>query len=60
MNERPPARWAIFGLTSLALTLVGSVLISDDGKPTLAIILVLVGAAGLLAFSLVPKRYRRT
>jgi hypothetical protein len=39
--------------------LVGSVLISDERKPTLALILTIVGALGLLAFSWIAKRHQQ-
>jgi hypothetical protein len=55
-TARPPASWSLFGLASLAVMLIGSVLISDERKPTLAIILAIVGAAGLFAFSWMAKR----
>ncbi len=59
MNERPPAPWPFFGLASLAAMLAGSILISDERKPTLALVLTIVGTAGLLAFSWAGKRHRQ-
>jgi hypothetical protein len=70
-RERPPpwgrpavhghssARWSLFGLASLAVMLVGSVLASDERKPTLAIVLSIVGAAGLFAFSWLVRREKQ-
>jgi hypothetical protein len=52
----PPARWALLGLASLAVMLVGCVLVSGERKPTLAIVLTIVGATGLFAFSWIAKR----
>jgi hypothetical protein len=59
VHGRPPARWSLFGLASLAVMLAGSILTSDERKATLAIILTVLGAAGLFAFSWLVRREKQ-
>ena len=59
VHARPSTRWSLFGLTSLAVMLVGGVLTSDERNATLAIVLSIVGAAGVFAFSWLVRREKQ-
>jgi F0F1-type ATP synthase assembly protein I len=60
MSERPPVRFYVIGLTSLALLVVGFVLSVDDSDTALAAVLGVLGALGMFASALIIKRHQRT
>jgi hypothetical protein len=49
MSERPPARFYVVGLSSLALLVVGLVLTATETIPTIAPVVSLFGALGMFA-----------
>jgi hypothetical protein len=55
---RPPARFSVVGIASLALLLTGSVLTANESKPTVALILSVVGALGMFACAWIIKRHQ--
>jgi ABC-type iron transport system FetAB permease component len=58
MTGRPPARFYLVGLTSLALLLVGFVLTVSESASTLAAVLDVLGALGMFACAWIIKRHQ--
>lgn len=58
MSERPPARFYLIGLSSLALLVVGFVLTATESASTLAAVLDVLGALGMFAAALTIKRHQ--